>query len=391
MTLRVSTTGSNVFLKDLGIHILHPTTNRDLSLELSAFELLESEDLTTAIRDGSLTVDNGTYSIAGDDYDSDEALIQQLNIRGDEKYISSAELASIGLTPIVSGVFPLELNSTSNTSKNIYAPAAKWMLWNLEPGDIVSITGNNAAGIYTVESISDSEDFLTKEDIVDSTGGTISIFHPPGSTRVGVDNNNFSVLQSNNLQDILEELDSKFTASGFADEKVKVSSNDTAAGYLQEKLVVTNGLQLTEQNDGNNETLELSLTGSGGETGKKVLSYSWGQGTDANVYVSAYNCWSIMARIIFPGTDHMGSSVDMIKFIGWVYNEIRPMDIRIYDVTNDQVIACVDDLSNEDPQLLDFGTISNVSSGVAIWELQGIRNAHPASYLYVSAMTIFFE
>ncbi len=45
-----------------------------------------------------------------------------------------------------------------------------------------------------------------------------------------------------------------------ADEKVKVSSNDTTAGYLNGKLVAGAGVTLTENNNGANETLSISVT-----------------------------------------------------------------------------------------------------------------------------------
>lgn len=391
MALRVSTTGSDVFLKDLGIYVIHPTTNRDLSTELSAFELRESGDLTTAIQNGDLTVDDGEHLIAGEDYDADEVLLQQLNLRGDEKYISVDELASVGSTPIVSGVFPLALNSTAAATKNVYAPAAKWILWNLEPGDLITISGNDAAGDYTVTSISDPENFLVAEDIVDSTGGTILACHPPGSTRIGIDNSNFGVLQGEDLQEVLEELDSKFTASGFEDQLVKVSANDTTADYLYNKLTVASGLELTEQNDGGDETLQISLTNPGGGSGgNRALALSWGTNATAYIYCYSSGSWSLMARIIFPGTTHMGGEVQSIKAIAWVSTSSRPMSFRIYDVTNDQVIAQANDITSEEPILLDFSNITNVSSGCACWEVQGYKSGVPASYIYMSAMTIFF-
>lgn len=42
---------------------------------------------------------------------------------------------------------------------------------------------------------------------------------------------------------------------------VKVSSNDSTAGFLNGKLVAGSGIALTEQNDGSNETLHISVIG----------------------------------------------------------------------------------------------------------------------------------
>lgn len=46
------------------------------------------------------------------------------------------------------------------------------------------------------------------------------------------------------------------------DEKVKVSSNDTTEGYLNGKLVAGDNIELNEQNNGSNETLEVRLQNS---------------------------------------------------------------------------------------------------------------------------------
>ena len=50
------------------------------------------------------------------------------------------------------------------------------------------------------------------------------------------------------------------TFAGGSDELAKVSANDTTAGYLNGKLVAGAGINLNEQNDGGNETLEIEAT-----------------------------------------------------------------------------------------------------------------------------------
>ncbi len=58
------------------------------------------------------------------------------------------------------------------------------------------------------------------------------------------------------LYDDVGEYDPRGGA-GSNDEKVKVTSNDTTADFLQAKLVAGGGVDVTEQNDGGNETLEV--------------------------------------------------------------------------------------------------------------------------------------
>lgn len=50
------------------------------------------------------------------------------------------------------------------------------------------------------------------------------------------------------------------TFAGGSDELAKVSPNDSTAGYLNGKLVASDGIELSEVNDGGNETLEIQTT-----------------------------------------------------------------------------------------------------------------------------------
>lgn len=218
MALRVSTVSEDVFINDLGIYISHPTVARDLTLEFDPLQLRKSVQLTSAIQDGYLTVDDGTYTIHATDYDPDTALIQELGYNIDALYISEAELASCGDVYQHASVYPISLNSTASVTRNIYVPAARWYTWQVAPGDKVVITGNVAAGTYTVHSIADQQNFIVEEAIVDSTGGSLSVFHPDAATRIGVDDTDFDHVEGNNLHDILFSIDSQLgdTASGIS-------------------------------------------------------------------------------------------------------------------------------------------------------------------------------
>jgi hypothetical protein len=248
MALRVTTTGSDVYLDDLGIVVVHPTTNRDLSLEFSALDLKHSNDLTDAIQSGSLLANDGNFSLIADDYDPDEVLIQQLGFRGDEKYISHDELRSNGEIPITSGFFPLSLNSTATVTRNVYVPGGKWILWEAAIGDKVEILGTQASGIYTVESIVDQQNLIVEESIVNSTGGTITLYHPPGATRIGIDSSLFDNIVGNNLQDILQSIDSELVqTSGISvgshrdlDQLVHNIAEDSYEEYTYSGILATN-------------------------------------------------------------------------------------------------------------------------------------------------------
>jgi len=301
----------------------------------------------------------------------------------------------------------------------------------LENLDIFVLSGATAGdGAYTVDTIDSGTTFTVNESIADSTGGSASFRHPAGATKVGVDPTNLSQSEQDTLQGVMEDIDTAVSEGGFADEHVKVSGNDTTAGYLGAKLVEGTGITLTEQNDGGNETLKIDAEASSDElvgvsaddtdpgyledkivegpgiklttldpggdesleiSSGKVIACSWGTNATAYIYAYSSGAWAVMARIVFPGSDHMQATVEAIKAVLWVSASNRIMDIRVYDLTNDLVVAESDDLTNEDPELIDFGTVSNVPTGPAIWELQGHKDGNPAGFIYLSALTIFFE
>lgn len=217
MALRVSTVSADVAIDDLGIKLTHPTNNYVLTDYFTSSELRDSDDLAAAIAAGTLTADDGTFTIAADDFDRSEVLNQELGLKLDERFISNDELvASVEDTPVYSGVFPLALNSTASITKNVYAPGGKFGLWAVEPGDVVVIAGSSAAdGTYTVDSVTDAQNFTVIETISDSTGGTVSIYHPVASTRIGIRNSTLQwTTTATDLQGALDDLDP--TGSGLS-------------------------------------------------------------------------------------------------------------------------------------------------------------------------------
>lgn len=81
MGLYVSTTGTNVTIAELGIILVHPTTNKDLTAQFSDDELSKAPSLTAAIRSGLLTwkKTSGGAAESPTDYDEDWAEVEALN------------------------------------------------------------------------------------------------------------------------------------------------------------------------------------------------------------------------------------------------------------------------------------------------------------------------
>lgn len=73
---------------------------------------------------------------------------------------------------------------------------------------------------------------------------------------------------------------SNLTGISSSDEKAKVSANDTTEGYLNGKLVAGDGITLTENNDGGNETLTISAMP---KIIKLISDTGWASGSDIHL------------------------------------------------------------------------------------------------------------
>lgn len=83
----------------------------------------------------------------------------------------------------------------------------------VQSGDIAVISGNVAAGTYTVDTV-DLNSFTVVEAISDAGAGTVDFRYKSGSKMVGVDPSNLTQSIQNNLQGVLEDLDSSISAGG---------------------------------------------------------------------------------------------------------------------------------------------------------------------------------
>ncbi len=69
----------------------------------------------------------------------------------------------------------------------------------------------------------------------------------------------------------------------------------------------------------------------------------------------------------FPGTD-LWTNVTNIKIIGFMEEDGTSYDVKIYDITNGKVI-CSKNLTNEDEDICDLGTVSNLPTTSSIFEV----------------------
>ena len=122
----------------------------------------------------------------------------------DAGFVSEDEMRSDGLSSfrsepivdIVSGT----ISFAANTALINYDDP-------IQDGDLVVITGNAAAGTYTVSVTNlNLDDFEVVEAIVDAAGGSAAWHHPAGATRVGIDSSAIPYTSADNLQEALQDV-----------------------------------------------------------------------------------------------------------------------------------------------------------------------------------------
>ena len=120
----------------------------------------------------------------------------------DSGFISEEELSADGATSYrsesVLNVTSGTINCPANTTLKDYDDP-------VQPGDIVVISGNAAAGTYTADTI-DFDSFTVVEAISDAGAGTVNFIHPAAATRVGVDPTPLTFTSATDLQQVLVDI-----------------------------------------------------------------------------------------------------------------------------------------------------------------------------------------
>lgn len=158
-------------------------------------------------------------------------------------------------TSLVGWTLTLPINDGTATNQCLATDGAGVTSWIdvIKPGDAA---GGDLTGTYpnpTVNGILTDE--LSKVSANDTTAGYLNGKLVAGS---GV-----TLTEQNDGANETLEISASVTDT---DELAKVSANDTTAGYLNGKLVAGTNITLVENNDGANETLTINSTGGSGLT-----------------------------------------------------------------------------------------------------------------------------
>lgn len=157
------------------------------------------------------------------------------------------------------------------------------------------------------------------------------------------------------------------------DKLASVSSNDTTPGYLNGKLVAGTGIALQENNDGGNETLEVSGSGAAPGTSEQYLLTE--KNTDPYLKIQGGD-WAVHGTLRYRGSATVGTPVAM-KAILWMNGTTGTVECRVYDLTNSNVVATGGSVVDEpDPTVVSLGTVQNIPTGEAIFEIQCKRTGN---------------
>lgn len=226
MQFLISTVSSDVLVGDLGLLLVHPIIDRDLSLEFTPEEIAESAELTSSIVAGTLTLrletnEYGIYSVSGINYEPYSLFQQNLDTGLVESVITEGELSSgFATTQIRAGAFPVSITSITAITDTIIVNTAKFQDWRLSPGDNIFIFGNGSNdGYKIVSSIISQTTFTTIEALVTTGGvGSLIALNPPGASRIGIDDTGFVNIVGDTAQELFSDIDTKISASGISSE-----------------------------------------------------------------------------------------------------------------------------------------------------------------------------
>jgi hypothetical protein len=155
---------------------------------------------------------------------------------------------------------------------------------------------------------------------------------------------------------------------------VRVSANDTTPSTLLSKLAAGALITITETNDGGNETITLGAQGAADEGKLKEIGFHDNSQPDVSISSSSY---SVLASFIYGGSTAVGAPTYMKAIL---HTSATSGDIKIFDSTNAQTIA-TKNFTNSTKLIIDLGTLSNIPTGEAIFEVQMKRTGGGNAYL----------
>lgn len=126
----------------------------------------------------------------------------------------------------------------------------------------------------------------------------------------------------------------------------------------------------------------------GGGAASMVMSFA--SGSIKHVETTSVN-YASLAHFIYGGSDNIGSIINF-NINAWV-TQSGTCDIRLYDLTNNNIIAeLIGITSNDEKNLQSIGVITNLPLQAAVIEIQGRKiTGGGASKLRVGSIELQYE
>ena len=128
-------------------------------------------------------------------------------------------------------------------------------------------------------------------------------------------------------------------------------------------------------------------TGIEGDIGRRVDTVAWADGASDYISKNLTASYVSQSAFEFKGELEVGSP-SKITVVGNSSDGNPSMAIRIYDITNAQVIASITGFTTSVRGIINMGAIANVPPAGAIWEIQALRESGGAVALELSSLTI---
>jgi len=92
--------------------------------------------------------------------------------------------------------------------------------------------------------------------------------------------------------------------------------------------------------------------------------------------VTGNTAYETLHTLYFQGTAAMGTPTKLAALAG-IIDSGAVQNVRVMDVTNGLVVAEKIGITAQSPADVDLGSLSNLSTGLAIWEVQALSQNKP--------------
>ena len=165
-------------------------------------------------------------------------------------------------------------------------------------------------------------------------------------------------------------------------------NDDSASGYAVGSVWVNTTLDISWICvDSSVGTAKWAQTGIEGDIGRRVDTVAWAEGSNDYISKNLTVSYVSQSAFEFKGILQVGSP-SKITYVGNGSDGSPAHSVRIYDITNAQVIAEMTGSVNAVRGIIDMGAIANVPSTGAIWEVQAKRDGAGSVALELSSLTI---